>query len=63
MREEVLAKMEAVRANPSEAGIPTDFQFEALKVPTHVPAQVKRLCAKLGGSWMHCAISRGRFEM
>lgn len=32
MREEVLARMEAVRANPKEAGTPTDFQFEALKV-------------------------------
>lgn len=32
MREEVLAKMEAVRANPKEASTPINFQFEALKV-------------------------------
>lgn len=37
MREEVLAKMEAVRVNPKEASTPTDFQFEALKVRSDLP--------------------------
>ncbi len=32
MREEVLAQMEAARANPEKAGTARDFRFEALQV-------------------------------
>jgi hypothetical protein len=55
MREEVLAKMEAVRSDPKEAGIPGDFQFEALKAGLTYPRIACFFCGLHGSQ--HCCQS------
>ena len=43
MREEVLAQMEAARANPEKAGTAQDFRFEALQVDRRFAFRTQRL--------------------